>query len=117
MAGLLERRRALEPVDAVVGERALERRDEALGQALGGGVERAQERVQVLLRAAQQLVGVAGRVRAAERPHVGVQLEQAVLALGVGRCADHVDAGHVVAEHEPLEPLELAGVGLGGLEA
>ena len=34
---------SLEPADAVVGERALERRDEALGQALGGGVERAQE--------------------------------------------------------------------------
>ena len=115
MAGLLERRRALQPADAVVGERALERGDEALGQALGGGVERAQERVQVLLRAAQHLVGVAGR-RAAERPHVGVQLEQAVLALGVDRRVEHVDAGHVVAEHQPLQPLELARVGLGGLE-
>ena len=108
--------RALEPADPVVRERALERRHEPLGEALGGRVERAQEGVQVLLRAAQHLLGVARGVRAAERPDVGVDLEHPVLAVGVGRRGEHVDARHVVAEHQPLEPLQLAGVRLGGLE-
>ena len=76
VAGVLERRRALQALDAVVGERALEVRDEALGQALGLGVERAQERVQVLLRAAAAPRRRAVGVRAVERAHVGVDLEQ-----------------------------------------
>ena len=117
MAGGLERGRAVERRDAVVRERALEVGDEALGQALGLGVERAQVRVQVLLRAAQHRLGVlARRVRAPERAHVGVQLEQLALAVGVARAVEDVEIDDVVAEHEPLEPLEVADVGRGGLE-
>ena len=94
------------------------RRDEALGQPLGLGVERAQERVQVLLRAVQQLALriVAG---AAERAHVGEDVEQPVLALdqlGAAaavaqrreRAADLV-TGDVVAEQHPAQAVERGG--------
>ena len=87
VAGLLERRRAVQALDAVVRQRALEQVDEALGQPLGLRVERAQERVQVLLRAVQQLAlrVVAG---AAQRAHVGEDVEQPVLGLDQRRRCD-----------------------------
>ena len=64
-------------------------------------------------------------MRAVERAHVGVDLQQVLLGLEVdGRGGDRGEHAldlrgrHVVAEHEPLEPLERgARVGLGGLEA
>ena len=122
VGGVLERGGALEAGDAVVADRALERGHEAVGQALGARVERAQEGVQVLLRAAHQLLVVVG-VRAVERAHVGVDAEQPLLALAVGgRCAQLLDdparlaRRDVVAEHEPGQALEAADVGLGVLE-
>ena len=122
VGGVLQRLRALQALDAVVGERAPEVRHEALGQALGLRVERAQERVQVLLRAAERGVEAVG-VRAVERAHVRVELEQAALLGRVaGRRQRRERAGDlvgrdVVAEHGPAEPLQRAGVELGGLEA
>ncbi len=87
VGGVLERGRALEPLDAVVRKRAAEVHDVAVGQALGLGVERAQERVQVLLRAAEVVLVVeAVGVRAGERADVGVELQQAALG-GRGRPA------------------------------
>jgi hypothetical protein len=77
-----------------VRERALEVHDVALGQALGLGVERAQERVQVLLRAAEASVLEAVGVRPVERAHVGVELEQAALG----------SAGRRGARREPRRP-------------
>ena len=80
VGGVLERGGALQALDAVVRERALQVRDVAVGQALGLGVERAQERVQVLLRAAELVLVVeAVGVRPVERADVGVELEQAAL--------------------------------------
>ena len=115
VARLLQRRGAVQAVDAVVRERALQQRHEALGQPLGLGVERAQERVQVLLRAVQQLAlrVVAG---AAQRAHVAEDVQQAVLAgdqLGAAaavaqgreRAADLV-AGDVVAEQHPAQAVQ-----------
>ena len=99
--------------------------DEAVGQPFRDGIERAQERVQVLLRAAHRLRLAAGvGVRPVQRAHVGVDLEQPVLALGVRRRGDqlvddapHVGGGDVVAEHEPGEALQAVGGGLGVGEA
>ena len=94
------------PVDAVVRERALQVRHEALGQALGLGVERAQEGVQVLLRAAEIVVQPVG-VRPVERAHVGVELEQPALGVGVAAPGTAASARaelvrrEVVAEHGP----------------
>jgi hypothetical protein len=112
VGGVLERLGALEPVDAVVGERALEVRHVALRQTLGGGVERAQERVQVLLRAAELvLVLETAGVRPVERPHVRVQLEQAALGGEIVGCggqhALHLVGREVEAEDEPLEAREV----------
>ena len=84
VGGVLERGGALQPLDPVVRERAREVREVAVGQALGVGVERAQERVQVLLRAAELVLVVeAVGVRAVERADVGVELEQAALGVEV----------------------------------
>ena len=110
--GGLQCRRPLEAGHPVARERALQRGDEAVRQALRRRVERAQVRVQPLLRAAQARVVA---VRAVQRADVGVGLEQRPLPVGVhgraGQAArDRRDVAlvEVVAEHEPLQPLEVA---------
>ena len=111
VARRLQRRGALEPADAVVRERAFQRRDEAVRQPLRGRVERAQERVQPLLRAAEALVV---GVRPVERADVRVGLKQRALAVGVHRrpgqpARDRRDVAlvDVVAEHEPEQALQV----------
>jgi hypothetical protein len=113
----LERGRALEAVDAVVGERTLQICHETIRQALRAGIQRAQERVEVLLRAAGH-GGVPG-MGAAERAQVGVELEQPALTGRVG-CSGaqpvedppRLRRGDVVAKHKPSEAFEQARISL-----
>ena len=62
-------------------------------------------------------------MRAVERAHVRVELEQPALRVGVARRGHRVERARdlvgreVVAEHGPAEALQAAGVELGGLEA
>ncbi len=116
VAGVFERGRAIQARDAVVAQRTAQQIRVVLGHALGAGVERAQERVEVLPRAALEVV-VVGLVRTApgtaERAHVGEQRQQPVLGLErpVGRGDDRARLGvvHVVAEDQVLEAVEVSG--------
>ena len=73
-----------------MGDGTLEVGDEAVREALRRGVERTQERMQVLLRAAREVRLVGVGVRPVERAHVGVDLEQPPLALAVQRRGDQL---------------------------
>ena len=75
-------RRALEPVDAVAGQRGEEARAIGVGQPRAVGVEPLQVGEQVLLGAGgcQRVAGLGLRPRAIERAHLREQVEQPVLA-------------------------------------
>ena len=129
VARLLQCRRAVEVLDPVMAQCRAQLLGVVVREARGLRVERAEEGMQMLLRAAHQLalVLIVAVARPAERTEVRKLREQAVLtldervvagqqvrALAVQVADDplHLGGVDVVAEHGPFEPLEVLAAAL-----
>ena len=129
IARLLQCRRAVEGLDPVVAQRQTQLLGVVVREAGGQRIARAQEGVQMLLRAAHQLalILLVAVPRPGERTELRELREQAVLTRDEGRVAGHqvralavqvagdpLDFGgvDVEAEHRPFEALEVLAAAL-----